>query len=284
MADELGRTVLRRQLGKELKRLREAAGKTTIEAGAYAGIKGGTVSKIENGKQGIRVANVRLLCQFYGVSDQITEGLLVRAVEAEKPGRLDSYADTMPDWFARFVGLEEDASVIAEYESEVLPGLLQTADYIKALRRAVEPSSTADDLRRSVAFRQARQERLSSPRPPLLHCVINEGALHREVGGKDVMREQLRHLAEVGKRPNVHLQVLPFESGAHPAMTAPFIMLRFEAADDLDLVYLEHDLGGTYLEKPPQVKRYEVIFGQLTKTALSRAKSAELIARVAEQI
>jgi len=281
MPAELGRTVLLRQLGKELRKLREAVKKTTVEAGEYAGLRGGTISKIENGKQTIRPANVRLLCQFYGVSLERTAELMARAEEANKPSRLDSYTDLMPNWFARYVGLEEDASEIAEYESEVVPGLLQTADYIRALRKAVNPDVTEADLQWSVDFRQARQERLYGPNPPRLRFVINEAALHRWIDGQQVRRAQLTHLAQVALRPHIELQVLPFEAGAHPAMTAPFLMLRFADAEDLDLIYLEHDLGGTYLEKEHQVARYTAIFNQLTKLALTVDETAGLLAKVA---
>ncbi len=276
-----GPTVRRRQLGKELRRLREGAGKTITEAAQWVGIKPPTVSKIENGRQAIRPTNVRLLLQLYGIGAPEADTLIRLAGEANQRGWWASYGDTVPDWFRNFVGLEADASEINGYDSELVPGQLQTAEYAEAVILAAHPNTTRDELQRLVTFRHERQERLAGSTPPRLHFVLNEAVLRRPVGGAEAFRQQLDHLTEMAHLPHVDLQVLPFSAGPHVAMGQTFRVVRFPGDEaGLDFVYLENDRGALYLERPADVDRFQTIFTQLTAAALPSGETSKFLARV----
>jgi transcriptional regulator with XRE-family HTH domain len=281
MTNGPGPTVRRRQLGRELRRLREGAGKTITEAAQWVGIKPPTVSKIENGRQAIRPTNVRLLLQLYGIGAPEADTLIRLAAEANQRGWWASYGDTVPDWFRNFVGLEADASEINGYDSELVPGQLQTAEYAEAVILAAHPNTTRDELTRLVSFRHERQERLAGSTPPRLHFVLNEAVLRRPVGSAAAFRKQLDHLAEMTKLTHVELQVLPFSAGPHAAMGQTFRVVRFPGDEaGLDFAYLENDRGALYLERPADVDRYQTIFAQLTAGALSSSETRNFLARV----
>jgi transcriptional regulator with XRE-family HTH domain len=284
MTNGPGPTVRRRQLGRELRRLRERAGKTIAEAAQWVGIKPPTISKIENGRQAIRPTNVRLLLQLYGIGTPQADTLIRLAGEANQRGWWASYGDTVPDWFRNFVGLESDANEINGYDSELIPGQLQTAEYAEAVILAAYPNTTRDELERRVTFRHERQERLSSSTPPRLHFVLNEAVLRRPVGGADAFRKQLDHLAEVTQLAHVEVQVLPLSVGAHAAMGQTFRVVRFPDNEaGLDFVYLENDRGALYLERPADVECYQTIFGQVASVALSADATREFLAKVKTQ-
>lgn len=284
MTTSPGPTVRRRQLGKELRRLREGAGKTIEEAALWVGIKPPTVSKIENGRQAIRPTNVRLLAQLYGIAAAETDILIKLADEANERGWWASYGDIVPDWFRTFVGLEADASEIDGYDSELVPAQLQTAEYAEAVILAAHPSTTQAELERLGSFRHERLERLAGKALPRLHFVLNEAVLRRPVGGADAFRQQLDHLAEMVQMPHVTLQVLPFSAGAHAAMGQTFTILRFPGDETaLDSVYLENNHGALYLERPADVERYQTIFNQLTTAALSSGETNEFLAKARDE-
>jgi transcriptional regulator with XRE-family HTH domain len=280
MSDEVGPAVRRRQLSRQLRELRTAAGFSTMDAAASAtGLSRATISRIESAKQVILPRTVRLLCQIYGIGSPTLDRMLRLAEEAGDDRNWQSeYAGTVPDWFERYVDEESDATEMWTYEAELVPGLLQTADYIRAVRLASEPDAGRDDLDRSVAFRVARQERLAAKRGPKLHAVISEAVLHRQVGGPEVMSAQLRHLLAMSERTNVTLQVLPFAAGAHAAMAGSFMMLRFPPSTGVATIFVEVDSHGLYRDKPAEFERYNWIFGRLRTQALDPARSLALLA------
>lgn len=285
MPTEPGPATRRRQLGRQLRDLRLAAGLRSIAAAAEAsGLSTATISRIENAKQTILPRTVRLLCHCYGVGAPLLDHLLRLAEESEDRGWLVAYSDTTPNWFERYLGEEAEASEIWEYGAEFIPGLLQTAGYCRAVRAANSAEVTEEEIARSVDFRLARQELLERETPPRLHVVVNEAVLRRRVGGLRVMREQLRHLTEMAKRPNVTVQVLPFNAGAHPAMTGAFIMLHFPSDGGEPTIFVEVDSGGLYPDRPADFERRTWVFGQLRGLALSPAKSMALVSRVLEEL
>lgn len=284
MTNGPGPTVRRRQLGRELRRLREGAGKTITEAAQWVGIKPPTISKIENGRQAIRPTNVRLLLQLYGIGAPEADTLIRLAGEANQRGWWASYGDTVPDWFRNFVGLESDASEINGYDSELIPGQLQTAEYAEAIILAAYPETPREELNRRVTFRHERQERLSVNTPPRLHFVLNEAVLRRPVGGADAFHQQLDHLAEVAQLAHVDLQVLPLAVGAHAAMGQTFRVVRFPGNEaGLDFAYLENDCGALYLERPADVELYQTIFNQVASAALSTDATSGFLAKIMTQ-
>lgn len=284
MSATLGPTVRRRQLGLELRRLRETAGKTPREAADWLEVSTSTLSKIELGRQAIKGTHVRLLTQLYGVGAPDADTLLRLAREANQRGWWAAYGDTVPDWVRTYVGLEEDVSELWAYESGLVLGLFQTPAYAEAITAATRPGAGADELARLVAFRTARQERLFGDRSPSLRVVLDEAVLHRLVGGPKVMREQLDHLTEVARLPHVSVLVQPFSAGAHPSIGSAFTLLRFADTLSMNCVYLELDRGALYLERPADVDRYAAIFEQLSRTALSADESLHLVARLAAQL
>lgn len=285
MTTEPGPATRRRQLGRQLRDLRLAAGLRTMEAAATrSGLSRATISRIESAKQTILPRTVRLLCQTYGIGAPMIDHLAKLAAESEDRGWLLAYSDTTPNWFERYLGEEAEASEIWEYGSEFIPGLLQTPDYCRAVRAANSADVSEEDIQRSIDFRMARQELLGRDKPPRLHVVVNEAVLRRHVGGLAVMREQLRHLCEMAERPNVVVQVLPFNAGAHPAMTGSFIVLNFPSDNGEPTIFVEVDSGALYPDRPADFKRYTWMFDRLRDLALSPAKSIALVSRVKEEL
>ncbi|MDQ2880463.1 MAG: helix-turn-helix domain-containing protein [Actinomycetota bacterium] len=284
MSATRGPTVRRRQLGLELRRLREAAGKTPREAADWLEVSTSTLSKIELGRQAIKGTHVRLLTQLYGVGAPDADTLLRLARDANQRGWWAAYGDTVPDWVRTYLGLEQDASELWAYESGLILGLFQTPAYAQAITAATRPNAGTDELARLVAFRTARQQRLLGDRAPSLRVVLDEAVLRRLVGGPAIMREQLEHLTEMARLAHVNVSVQPFSAGAHPSIGSAFTLLRFADTTGMNCVYLENDRGALYLERPADVDRYAAMFEQLSKTALSADESLQLMARLASEL
>ncbi|MGH3885791.1 MAG: helix-turn-helix domain-containing protein [Pseudonocardiaceae bacterium] len=286
MSAARSQTVRRRQLGRELRRLREAAGKSAQEAADWAGVSTSTLSKIERGSQAVKTGHVRLLAQLYGVGAPEADTLIRLAREANQRGWWAAYGDTVPDWVRTYLDLEQDASELWAYESGLMLGLFQTPAYAEAITAATHPETSTDELARLVAFRTARQQRLFGDRAPSLRVVLDEAVLRRLVGGPAVMREQLKHLSEVARLPHVSVVVQPFSAGAHPSIGSAFTLLRFADADTagMNCVYLENAQGTLYLERPGDVDRHAAMFEQLSESALSADESLELVTTLASEL
>ena len=216
-----GPTVQRLVLGGHLRRLREEASITTEQAAGAIRGSHSKISRMEHGRVGFMDRDIADLLTLYGVtSGEEREVLLKLAREANTPGWWQGYSDILPHWVEPYFGLEAAASIIRIYELQFVPGLLQTADYARAIIR-LGNASTEEDVTRRAEARIARQEILTRENPPRLWAVMDDGALRRSIGGKAVMREQIRHLARMCEHPAVTLQILPFQVGGHPAMGGP---------------------------------------------------------------
>jgi transcriptional regulator with XRE-family HTH domain len=264
-----GPTVVRRQLGRKLQRLREAAGKTAVEVEAARIASRTKVWRIERGQVPVKVPDVWALCRFYDVGQAETDLLAALAVGTSEQGWWEDYADVIPDWFKLYVGLEAAATRIQTFEDCVVPGELQTADYAGAVYRGARPDDPDDAITRHVELRLERQDTLfSRTPPPQVVVVLGENVLTRSVGGPAVLSAQLKHLRQLDQRDHVDIRVLPFDVGAHAGMTGAFRILDFEDDEDPDLVYLEVLVGARYLEKPAEVATYrrvlEMIYQQST--------------------
>ncbi|MGH3833941.1 MAG: helix-turn-helix domain-containing protein [Pseudonocardiaceae bacterium] len=268
-------TVRMRQLGMELRRLREAARKTQAQAGHWLNLGETAISKMETGDRKVKVGYVKALCQLYDV-DAPHAGFLERlARESDQRGWWADYGNTVPSWFKDFLGMETAAAEVWTYESEYIPGLLQTQEYVEAMAKGTAPG----DAERFSKLRATRQNRLVDNDPLTLRAVLNEAVLLRPVGGPDVMRRQLRHVIETATLPNVTVQVLPFSVGFHPAMAGSFTALRFPESP-MNTVYVEIKGGAIYMEKPPDVERYTAIFERLAELALSGEETVSLLEQV----
>ncbi|GAA5156968.1 MULTISPECIES: helix-turn-helix domain-containing protein [Amycolatopsis] len=275
-----GPTIRRRRLASELRRLREAADLTIDEVGEKLECSASKVSRIETGHVGVTPRDARDMLELYGITGDEREALVQLAREARKPGWWHAYKEVFT---GTFVGLEADASSLRAFQALLVPGLLQTETYARAVIRAMRPDADESDIQRRVAARTARQQLLSDPNPPEYWAVIDEAVLHREVGGKDVMAKQAQRLLDLGQLPHVTIQVVPFTAGAHPGMEGPFLILGFPEQADPDVVYVDSTSGGFFLELPPDVRRYSLMFDHLRAAALKPDDSLALIAQAAER-
>ncbi|MEY8041092.1 helix-turn-helix domain-containing protein [Saccharopolyspora cebuensis] len=267
-----------------LRQLRKDAGKERDDAAEWLEISQQTLSKIELGRQTIKAPHVRLLCQLYDVDAGTLDNLLRLAKEANQRGWWVAYRDTVPESFRRFVGHEADAAAIWDYQAEYVPGLLQTPAYVAAITRASRPNASDAEVNRSVSLRRERQERLDEGEPPQLRFYLNEAVIRRTVGGAEVMREQLEHLVAAGTADHIELRIVPFSAGAHAAMSASFIMMRFPDEPEPAFAYVENDRGAVYQEDPGDIDRYNLILSELDRVALSHVSSRSMIESAAESL
>ena len=271
-------------LGSQLRRLREAAGITREAAGYQIRSSESKISRLELGRVGFKPRDVADLLTLYGVTDeQEREPLLAMADAANATSWWHGYHDVLPSWFANYVGLEASASLIRAYEVQFIPGLLQTPDYTRAV--VARDNLTLDaDVERRVAIRQERQNVLSrQENPPHFWAVVDEAALRRQMGSPQIMRRQLSHLLEMMERPNVTVQLLPFESGAQAADAGAFTILRFAELELPDVVYLEHLSGALYLDKHDDVDVYQQVIERISVNALTPMLTADALAKLIEE-
>ena len=274
-------TVRRKRLGIELRRLREQAELTCEDVGQRLECSGTRISRMETGRISVRPGDVRELLEVYGVTGAEADSLVQLAREARRKGWWHTYARVLPHWFEAYIGLESEAVRLRDFQSLVMPGLLQTEDYARAVLRAAPHAGSSAEIDRQVALRMERQKILSQDVPPDIWVVLSESVLRVHVGGPAIMRAQLRQLADVAERPNITLQVLSFATVAHVHPVSPFTMLEFADSADPAVVYLEHLTGSLFLENEDEVRRYRVIFDHLRAESLSTGQSADLIAQVA---
>jgi transcriptional regulator with XRE-family HTH domain len=269
-------TLRRRRLAMELRRLRDEAGIRAADVAVELGCSPGKVSQMETGRVGISVPDTKAMLELYGITGEYLAALVELARSARQKGWWQSHSGAIPPWFQRYIGLETESSTLRGYEAELVPGLLQVEAYHRALLLSEKPWS-AREVDRIVALRKGRQQLLHGPGAPRFWFVLNEAVLRRRIGPAETMAAQLQRLLDVGRQPNVVLQVLPFTSGAHVAMTGAFMLVEFPDPGDPDIVYVEHLTGATYVEEDDEVARYKLAFKELMASALSKTRSAALI-------
>jgi len=228
------------------------------------------LSRIENGQIGIKPRDVRAALALYGVTGDEAESLIDVARGAQQRGWWQSYSDVLPDWFEFYVGLEADAASIRTYESETVPGLLQSEEYARAM---FQITAGGGEIDRKVSARMQRQELFHRQPPAALSAILNEAVLLRPVGGPEVMAEQLDHLVKVSRLPSVTVQILPFEAGGHPAMTTPYVIISFANVADEPIVYLDNLTQGQALDDIDAVEGYTMLHEKLRTMALSPEES-----------
>ena len=280
-----GPTVRRRRLGSELRKLRDASGLKLEEVAGELGVAPSTLSRIETGKAPTKSAYLSQMLEMYGVTDPAQRQVLVdMAREGHRKGWWAAYDDVLPSGFDIFVGLEAETTEIRSYENSVVYGLLQTQDYARAVLRELLPRHTAEQIDRQVDLRMARQRRLDEEPALDLWVIHDEAVIRRAVGGPEVMRGQLSRLLEVGARPGMTLQVLPFESGAHAGLRGPFSILEFPDRTDSRIAHVESVGGFIYMEKEREVRACSDAFDRLRAAALAPGASADLVATVRASI
>jgi len=279
-----GPTVLRILLGSQLRMLREVKGITREEAGYAIRASGSKISRMELGRVSFKERDVTDLLQLYGVDEDETATLVALAVQANSPGWWHKYGDVLPDWFQVYVGLEEAASLIRLYEVQFVPGLLQTADYARAVVRLGQPGAAPEEIERRISLRMGRQELLTKPGGPRLWAIVDEAALRRPIGGKEVMRAQLEQLILATEEPQVTLQVMPFRSGGHAAEAGAFTIMRFPEPDLPDVVYLEQLTSALYLDKRDDVEKYTEVMERLSVESESPERSVDILSGMLEEV
>jgi transcriptional regulator with XRE-family HTH domain len=276
-----GPTVQRMLVGARLRRLRAEAGLTREEAAEAIRASEWKIHRLENGQVGFKERDIIDLLGRYGVSDPAeVADFLALAREANAPGWWQHYGDVLPQWFRTYVDLESAASLIRTYEGQFVPGLLQTDGYMRAVVQGAHLEESAEEVGRRVRLRMARQVLLTRQDPPRLWAVVDEAALRRPVGGREVMRGQLERLVEATKLPNITLQILPFNSGAHPAMVGSFSVLRFADQELPDVVYLEHLTSALYLNKPDEVDQYLHVMETICVRAAAPDQTVDLLEQI----
>jgi transcriptional regulator with XRE-family HTH domain len=279
-----GPTVQRLVLGNQLHQLRESRGITAEQAAEAIRGSHSKISRMEHGRVGFKERDVADLLTLYGVTDSEERAALLNlARQANTPGWWHAYADILPHWLEPYIGLEAAASVLRTYEVQFVPGLLQTEGYARALIQQGS-ATTEEQVARRIELRVSRQDILHGPNPPQLWAVVDEGALRRPVGGKDVFREQLKHLIEMAEHPAVTLQILPFTAGPHSAMGGPFTILRFAEPDLHDVVYIEQLTSALYLEKPAEVDSYLEVMEQLCLQAEPAGNTVKILNQILADI
>jgi transcriptional regulator with XRE-family HTH domain len=275
-----GPTVLRILLGTHLRRLRESRG-ITAQAAAKA-IRGSEskISRIELGRNAIREIDVLDLLTHYGVGPVEREQLLNLAEQANRPGWWHRYNDILPDWFQSYVGMEEAAISIRVYEPQLVPGLLQTPQYTAAVLALCDvPVGEAE---RHVILRKERQRRFAEGRLKLW-AIVEETALRRPIGSREILCDQLRYLLSLSSKPNLTLQIIPNGTGGH-AVPSGFTILRFNEADLPDVTYLEHLTSALYFDKRSDVDRYLLNMERLSIVSAQPGQTPRILAAIIDEL
>jgi transcriptional regulator with XRE-family HTH domain len=270
-----GPTVLRILLGTQLRRLREARGITAQQAAKAIRASESKISRIELGRNAFREVDIADLLSLYGVTDLAErEQMLALAGQANQPGWWHSYQDVLPSWFQAYIGLEESAECIRSFDSQFVPGLLQTEEYASAVIELGEFS--LEETERLVFLRKERQRRFTTG-GLRLWAIIDEMALRRPVGSPELMRGQLEYLLDVSDRPGLTLQVTPYPTGGSYLVPGSFSIMRFATTDLPDVVYVEQLTSAMYLDKPVDVMRYTAAMDKVSATSATPERTREFI-------
>lgn len=269
-----GPTVVRMLLGSQLRRLREDAGITPERAGYEIRASRSKISRMEHGRVGCKERDVADLLTLYGVTDTgVRAHMLALACRGNSAGWWARYDDVLPDWFETYVGLEQATSLIRTYELQFVPGLFQTEGYAREVTVLGHRSAPSGEIERRVSLRLKRQQVLAGASGPRVWAVIDESALRRTLGGREVMRGQLRRLIELAGLPQVTLQIMPFDRGGHSAAGGSFSILRFAEPDLPDVVYIEQLTGAVYLDRRAEIDHYQDVMNSLIAEAETPADS-----------
>lgn len=266
-----------KRLGSALRALRVASDLTVDQVGESLNWSGSKVSRIETAKQIVSPDDVRELVTRYGLGPDEIEKYVAIARKAKERDWWHKYDDVLPEWFEGYLGLEAEASKISTYESDLVPGLLQTEQYAAALLAAFPLRTTPEEMERAVDLRRERQARLVEENPLILDAVISETVLRRPIGGPEVMCQQLEHLKEMTQRPNITLRLLPFGAGEHPGLDGAFSVLEFPDPEDGRIVTVETMTSTLYVERTRDVGTYRLAFDQVRSVALGLIETVDMI-------
>lgn len=277
VAGESNPTLRRRELGFLLRQLRTERGLSLEEVTARAMFSVTKLSRLETGRVGASPRDIRDLCIVYGITD--ADGR-ERLMALAREGKQRAWWQRLDLPYAPYVGLEAEAASISLYDTDLIPGLLQVEAYARALFESSDPPLDPAAIGQRIEARIRRQALLTRDDGPLLHCIVDEGALHRLIGGAAVMRAQLARINDAARLPKVTIQVVPLEIGAHLGLGSNFAVLNFSKAEVNDVVYVEGAVGNIYLEGAADLERYRRIFSRLQSIALDPESSVALVTRI----
>ncbi|MGF6882543.1 DNA-binding XRE family transcriptional regulator [Nocardia sp. GAS34] len=285
-----GSAVPRRMLGRELKKLREGSGVTVPVAARAIEVSPQTLWRMESGQDGPKLKElyVKILCEMYGASEEVTEALAALVGETKKPGWWHSFAEVVPDHFDLFIGLEEAAARVATFQLAVLPGLLQTPEYRQAVMWVEFPGKSPEDLERYLDILQRRQMRLRGNGFEL-RALLCESILRRPMGGPAVMTDQVLHLYAMSSLPNVAIQIVPDRVGGHQGLlTGSFVMMDFPEHSTARLteppvVYMQGYTGALYLDQAVEVEQFRYATKEIQRVALDVDASRQLLLTISRE-
>jgi len=266
-------TARRRELGSMLRSLRADTGLTAEEVAQRLGVSRSKITRLETGERGASEVDILSLCELYQVDEKYREYLTGLAAEGKQRG----WWRPLTTPHSAYIGLESDAASISDYGLALVPGLLQTPDYARAIVRAGTPGMAAETVEERVRLRIARQPLLTSEAAPSFDAVLDESVLHRVVESPDVMLAQLRQLLEMSQLPKVTIRVIPYEAGIVPAGVNKFIILWFEPPRIDDIVQIEDLAGHRYLTQRKIVDHYKAAFRRLVSLSIDPAATRAVI-------
>jgi uncharacterized protein DUF5753/helix-turn-helix protein len=274
---DMGAKAMARVLGNYLRALRESRGISPAAAGHHIRAHISKISRMETAHVSLKSRDVDDLLTLYGVADAERAEIVTLVNRSAQPDWWQPYGEVVPDWLQQLIGLERDAHVIRTYETQFVPGLLQTPAYAKAVVYSGHRLAPAEEVERRVALRLERQRRMSQPGAPVLWAIIDEGVLHRPVGGSEVMRDQLVYLIDALRQPGVRLQIASYEASAAATPGAAVTYLRFAQGFLPDVVYLEHMTSAVYLDRLEDLDRYRAALDELSALAATPAASRAML-------
>ncbi|ASU78937.1 XRE family transcriptional regulator [Actinopolyspora erythraea] len=271
----LGPTARRRRLGAHLAEMRESSELSVAHVAGHVGVSEQTLRNWERGLSTMRKMELHALCELYEASADVRETLETARRESSKRGWWSTYK--LPTWFKPYIGLENDATLVRNFEQEIIPGLLQTEAYAREIHLYGGHMPQPDRVEQWVSARMQRQRRLYESSPLELRAVVSEAALRRSIGGEEVMAEQLQHIVKLAELPNVMFQVISAASGVHAGLSGGgFTVLSFEETDP-DIGYIEGPLGGHIIEDSNEVTTLRHIFDEVRSATLSQRESVKLV-------
>jgi transcriptional regulator with XRE-family HTH domain len=272
-------------LGAALKEARERAGVTPEQAARAIHGDKPKISRIETGRHRVSRLELETLLDLCQVDDSKTrEWLVALSTEGQRRSWWRRHGDVLEQDFKELLTLEEDAERISAFQTQVLPGLVQTKNYATSVIRSSDPTLSAEQLEFFADFRLQRQAVLEKDAPPRYLCIVTEGVLRQQVGGPEVMAEQLHHLLKISNRPNVTVRVIPFEQPGYTGTSGSFVLYSYPDPLDLDVVQVEYLDGALYLEEDESVRKYRHSLDLLRSSALPAAESIDLISKIARDL
>ncbi|WP_203904297.1 helix-turn-helix domain-containing protein [Virgisporangium aliadipatigenens] len=275
----------RHQLGRDLRLIREQRHLTAAAVAATLGWSESKISRIETALAAISANDLTRLLDLYEVNEPRRAPLIELAAQARQRRRRFHTGGTLPDVYEKYTEFEAEAATISVYCNTVIPGLLQTPEYAKSIAAAAPAPEDEELLSERISVRMVRQAAVFTRQPPpALHIVIDEAVLSRMIGGPSAMRRQLLRVLEVSEAPRTTVQILPFTSGAHAALSGPFVILTFEPDTVPAQVYCDGLTGGVIHKNPDDVELYRRCFNSVANGALDPFESADMIGRAADRL